>query len=244
MPKCFSAFVMMCMMALPSVSYAEFDLSTDTSDPLFMLSDDSVLSESAISYGHEYNHDILRIGQALSYGLNDRVSIGMRAHYQFDFTGTEDGFSSIDLGGIYRMARAEDNDAQMISDLLLGFKFGGSKHVRTPDFADSTYYAGLRFGRQFAGVTLAGTVRSTWVFDDTRGMSFIDFIPESYFRLDANWRSGFGFTFRKSTNPDYNQEWLNLKMVCQFGRTQYAGQFDYEFESDEAQISAKVNILF
>ena len=142
------------------------------------------------------------------------------------------------------MATTDDNDANIVSDLLLGLKFGGSRHVRTPDFADSTYYAGLRFGRQFAGVTFAATVKSTWVFDDERGMSYIDFIPESYFRLDPNWRSGFGFTFRKSTNPDYNQEWLNLKLVCQFGRTQYGAHFDYEFEKDQAQISATVNILF
>ena len=142
------------------------------------------------------------------------------------------------------MARADDNDARLISDLLLGFKFGGSSHVRTPWFADSTYYAGLRFGRQWAGVTLAGTVKSTWVFDETRGMSFIDFIPEGYLRLDENWRAGLGFTFRKSTNPHYNQEWIDWKMVCQFGRTQYIGHIDYEFEDDELQIGAKVNILF
>ena len=94
------------------------------------------------------------------------------------------------------------------------------------------------------GVTLAATIKSTWVFDDTRGMSFIDFIPESYFRLDPNWRTGIGFTFRKSTNPDYNQEWLNWKLICQFGRTQYAWHLDYEFENDEARVGAKINILF
>ncbi|MBO7066737.1 MAG: hypothetical protein J6W40_03890, partial [Alphaproteobacteria bacterium] len=125
-----------------------------------------------------------------------------------------------------------------------GFRFGGSKHVRTPWFADSSYYAGLRFGRQWAGITLAATIKSTWVFDETRGMSYIDFIPESYFRIDQIWRAGGGFTFRKSTNPHYNQEWLNLKMVAQFGRTQYIGHFDYEFEHEEAQIGAKINILF
>ena len=217
---------------------------TDTSDPLFLLQQESVLSESAVSYGHEYGHDILRLGQGFSYGLNNRASLGLQAYYQFDFTGTQDGFSSVDLGGVYRMARADDNESGIVSDLLLGLKFGGSKHVRTPDFADSTYYAGLRFGRQMVGVTLAATIKSTWVFDDTRGMSFIDFIPEAYFRLDPNWRTGIGFTFRKSTNPDYNQEWLNWKLICQFGRTQYAWHLDYEFENDEARVGAKINILF
>ena len=244
MPKKILALVMTLAAVIPATARADFDLATDTSDQLFLLADNSLLSESAVSYGHEYDHDIFRLGQAFSYGLNDRLSVGARAYYQVDFTGTQDGFSSIDLGGIYRMARSDDNDARMISDLLLGFRFGGSEHVRTPDFANSSYYAGLRFGRQWAGVTLAATVKSTWVFDDTRGMSYIDFVPEAYFRLDPNWRGGFGFTFRKSTDPVYNQEWLNLKMVCQFGRTQYIGHFDYEFENDEAQVGAKVNILF
>ena len=246
MPKIFHAFLISCLVLMPAVARAEYDLETDTSDPLFMLYDDSLLSESGLSYGHEYHHDIFRIAQGLSYGLNDRLTIGAHVHYQIDFSGTQDGFSSVDLGSVYRMARADDNDARLISDLLLGFKFGGSRHVRTPEFADSSYYAGLRFGRQWAGVSLAATIKSTWVFDDTRGLSYIDFIPESYFRLDPNWRSGMGFTFRKSTNPHLlnNQEWLDFKLVCQFGHTQYIGHFDYEFEDDETRVGVKVNILF
>lgn len=244
MPKKIWTLFFMLATVVPLAARAEYDLATDTSDPLFLLRDEAILSESMMSYGHEYEHDILRFGQAFSYGLNDRLSIGANAHYQIDFTGTQDGFSSVDVGGVYRMARAGDNDARVVSDALFGLRFGGSEHVRTPDYANSSYYAGLRFGRQWAGVTLAATIKSTWVFDDTRGMSFIDFIPESYFRLDPNWRAGAGFTFRKSTDPVYNQEWLNLKLVCQFGRTQYIGHFDYEFENDEAQVGLKVNILF
>lgn len=252
MPKKIWALLFLLTTAMPIVARADYDLETDTSDPLFLLHDDSILSESMVSYGHEYEHDILRFGQAFSYGLNDRLSIGANAHYQIDFTGTQDGFSSVDVGGIYRMARAGDNDARIISDALFGFRFGGSERVRTPNFANSSYYAGLRFGRQWAGVTLAATIKSTWVFDDMRGMSFIDFAPQAYFRLEPNWRSGAGFTFRKATNLvcedgrcyNYNQEWLNLKLVAQFGRTQYIGHFDYEFENDEAQVGVKVNVLF
>lgn len=228
------------ILCMPGLARADFGIESDTSDPLFILRDDAILTETGLSYGH----DVLRFGQAFGYGLNDRLSISGRVHYQIDFVGDEDGFSSIDLGGTYRMARAADNDAHLISDVIAGFKFGGSKHVRTPWFADSTYYAGLRFGRQWAGVTLSGTIKSSWIFDDVRGMSYIDFIPEAYFRIDEMWRAGGGFTFRKSTNPDYNQEWLNLRGVCQFGRTQYIAQFDYEFEHEEAQIGAKINILF
>ena len=129
---------------------ADFGIDSDTSDPLFLLRDNAILTETDLSYGH----DILRLGQAFSYGLNDRLSVSGRVHYQVDFAGSQDGFSSIDLGGAYRLARAEDNNAQLISDVVAGFRFAGSKHVRTPWFADSSYYAGLRFGRQWAGVTL------------------------------------------------------------------------------------------
>lgn len=242
MPKIFCAFFMSLFMLMPFASRAEYDLDIDTSDPLYLLSDDAILSETGLSYGH----DVMRMAQGLSYGINDRLSVSGRVHYQVDFVGRADGFSSIDIGSTYRMGRAEDNDAGLISDLLLGFKFGGSSHVRTPEFADSSYYAGFRFGRQWVGVTLSGTIKSTWVFDKTRGLSYIDFIPESYFRLDENWRVGLGATLRKSTNPYLlnNQEWIDFKMLCQFGRTQYIGHFDYEFEDDEVRVGAKVNILF
>ena len=148
------------------------------------------------------------------------------------------------------MTRAGDTNSNIISDVLFGFKFGGSSHVRTPYYADSTYYAGLRFGRQWAGMTLAMTVKSSWIFDEVRGMSFLDFMPEAYFRLSPDFRLGGGLTIRKATNNDaqtgrdYDQEWLHTKLVRQYGRTQYIGHIDYEFESDEIQFGAQVNILF
>lgn len=211
-------------------------LARDTADPLYMLSREEILSQSTVTYWD----DILRAGQSLSYGVNDRLLLGANIHYQLDFDGDENGFSSIDLGGVYRAGMS----GNIISDILFGFKFGGSSHVRTPNFADSTYYAGLRFGRQWAGVTLAGTVKSSWVFDDTRGMSFIDMTPEVYFRLDHDMRIGMNFTWRKATNPDYDQEWVGAKFVRQYGRTQYIGHIDYEYESDDIQVGAQVNILF
>ena len=229
-------FCMMAMFAAPCARAAEYD----TSDPLYMNGRGDILSESNISY---YD-SILRLGQALSYGFTDRFNAGISLHYQNDFDGHEDGFSSFDLGGKYRLMTAADNDVRMISDVLFGFKFGGSSHVRTPWFADSTYYAGLRFGREYDTMTLAGTVKSSWIFDDDRGMSYIDFIPEVYFRLRGAWRLGIGGDIRKSTNPDFDQEWLNAKLVRQYGRTQYIGHIDYEFEGSELQVGAKLNILF
>ena len=222
------------------------DLSLDTSDPLYMLADNAVLTQTSVAY---WDH-ILRFGEILSYGLNNRFSVSANVHYQHDFNGGEDGFAAVDVGGIYRMGTADDNDAHIISDVLFGFKFGGSSDVRTPDYADSTYYAGLRFGRQWAGLTLAATVKSTWVFDDERGIAFLDFTPEAYFRTSPDWRIGTGLTIRKATHKDpkygtdYDQEWLHFKVVRQYGRTQYIGHVDFEFESDDAQVGARINILF
>lgn len=230
------AVVCAAMLALPAANAADYD----TSDPLYMNGRSEILSTSNIAY---YD-SVLRIGQALSYGFTERFNAGIGLHYQNDFDGDEDGFSSFDLGGKYRLMTAADNNANIISDVLFGFKFGGSSHVRTPWFADSTYYAGLRFGREYETMTLAGTVKSSWIFDDDRGMSYIDFIPEVYFRLRGAWRFGLGADIRKSTNPDFDQEWLNVKLVRQYGRTQYIGHIDYEFEDSEVQVGAKLNVLF
>lgn len=216
------------------------ELNQDSFDPLFMPEMERVLSQSRVLYGR----DVLRFGQNLSYGMNNRLVFSADVNYQNDFAGDEDGFSSVDLGGVYRVATASDSNAQIISDVIFGFKFGGSSHVRTPYFADSTYYAGWRFGRQWAGLTLSGTIKSSWVFDSERGMSFIDFIPEAYFRVAPDWRLGAGATIRKATNPNYDQEWLNFKVVRQYGRTQYAGIVNYEFEDDTVQIGLGINILF
>lgn len=238
------------LMVIGTVLYSPLaranDVAHDTSDPLYLQSIEEILSQSSVSY---WDH-VLRVGQGVSYGLNNRLSIGANVHYQHDFNGDEDGFSAIDLGATYRVGNADDNDAHMITDVLFGFKFGGSSRVRTPDYADSTYYLGVRMGRQWAGVTLAATLKSTWVFDDERGIAFLDLTPEAYFRMAPDWRFGIGFTVRKATsddpenNKDYDQEWLHLKLVRQYGRTQYIGHVDYEFESDDARVGAKVNILF
>lgn len=245
MRRFLSVFMLIGLFAMPSFANAN-DLARDTSDPLFLEQDNEIFTKTSLTY---WDH-ILRGGQSVSYGLNDRLSIGANVHYQHDFNGDEDGFSAIDLGGVYRMGTASDNDAHVISDVLFGFKFGGSSQVRTPDYADSTYYVGLRIGRQWTGMTLAATIKSTWVFDDERGVAFLDFTPESYFRIAPDWRIGAGFTIRKATHKDpiyhtdYDQEWLHFKLVRQYGRTQYIGHVDYEFESDDAQVGVGVNILF
>lgn len=215
-------------------------IARDTSDPLYLQAIEEIVSRSALSY----HDDILRFGQTVSYGINNRLTLGANLNYQHDFSGDQDGFSAVDLGGIYRLARAEDNNSRIITDVIAGVKLGGSRKVRTPDFADSTFYAGLRFGRQWSAMTLAMTVQSSWIFDDNRGMSYIDITPEAYFRITPDWRAGANFTLRKATNSNYDQEWIGGKIVRQFGRTQYVGHIDYEFEDDELRVGTKVNILF
>lgn len=215
-------------------------LEYDTSDPLFMVAQNDLLTETTLTYWD----NVLRLGETLSYGINNRLTISANAHYQQDFNGTEDGFSSLDIGGVYRVGTAGGNSARIISDILFGLKVGGSSHVRTPYFADSTYYAGYRFGRQWTGVTLAATIKSSWIFDDVMGMAYIDFMPEAYFRIAQDWRMAANFMLRKATESAFDQEWIGGKIIRQYGRTQYAGHLDYEFESDELQVGLDVNILF
>lgn len=228
-------------------------LPVDTSDPLYIVSDNHVLSTTNVEYGD----DLLRLGQAFAYGLNDRLSINMGVHYQFDFVDArkENGFSSVEVGATYRAGDADDNSARLFSDVLFGVRFGGNRHVsdlglRKNHLTDESignrtkYFAGLRVGRQWAGVSLAGTVKSTWIFDNTRGMALLDFIPEVYFRMVEGWRLGVGFTARLATNPDFDKEWLNFKLLRQFGRTQYAATYSYEYEEEESVVGLQVNILF
>lgn len=217
-------------------------LSNDLADPLFLVPDNGFLSDTYANYIDSK----LRIGQQFGYGINNNFVVHANLLYQIDFTReNQNGFSSTEFGGTYRMNHGTGT-SKIISDALFGLKVWGSSHVRTPEYADSSYYAGLRFGRQFTGLTFAGTVKSTWVFDDNRGLSYIDFIPEIYFRLQEDWRFGFGFDLRKSTNKYLlpNQEWLDIKLLQQYGNTQYVGRFDYEFESEEVQAGVNIKILF
>ena len=240
MRKFLSVLIGAVLVMSPVVSARADGLEYDTSDPLFMVAQNDLLTETTLTYWD----NVLRLGETLSYGINNRLTISANAHYQQDFNGTEDGFSSLDIGGVYRVGTAGGNSARIISDILFGLKVGGSSHVRTPYFADSTYYAGYRFGRQWTGVTLAATIKSSWIFDDVMGMAYIDLMPEAYFRIAQDWRMAANFMLRKATESAFDQEWIGGKIIRQYGRTQYAGHLDYEFESDELQVGLDVNILF
>lgn len=217
-------------------------LANDSSDPLFLIPDNQFLSDTYITTVDRK----IRLGEFLGYGINNNFVVHANMLYQWDLSGEgQHGFSSTELGGTYRMNHGSSTN-HIISDALFGLKVWGSSHVRTPEYADSSYYAGLRFGRQYTGLTLAGTVKSTWVFDDTRGLSYIDFMPEAYFRFKYDWRAGIGFDVRKSTNTRLlrDQEWMNLKLLRQYGNTQYVGRMDYEFEYGEFLFGFDVKILF
>lgn len=213
-------------------------LADDTSDPLFLTARGRVLSRTLFDY---FEHG-LRVGQYIDYGIIDGLVVGGNFHYQRDFDGDENGFSSVDLNALYRIANSKDN--HLTYDVLGGVKFGGTHRLRTPDYVDSVYYLGFRFGRQYEYFTVAAGVKSSWIFNDERGMAYIDFSPDVYLRLTKYWRIGVGANLRKATDKGYDEETVGGRIVRQYGRTQYVGHFDYSFESEKFVAGLKINILF
>lgn len=213
-------------------------LVDDTSDPLFLTARGRLLSQTLF----DYFENGLRVGQYLNYGVVDGLVVGGNFHYQRDFDGDQNGFSSVDLNALYRVANSADN--HLIYDMLGGVKFGGTHRLRSPDFADSVYYLGFRFGQQYEYVTLAATVKSSWIFNNEHGMAFIDFSPDLYLRLSADWKVGIGANLRKATDKAYDEETVGGRIVRQYGRTQYVGHFDYSFEAEKFVAGLKINILF
>ncbi|MDR1337566.1 MAG: hypothetical protein LBJ73_00880 [Rickettsiales bacterium] len=229
--------IVICSLLIVNYSNAQSALEYDMADPMFLTKSGDIWSDSSLLF----NSDVLRLAQKLSYGVGDKLSIAADIKYQQDFNGPEDGFSNIGVGGVYRLS---DVGSKIVTDALFGINFGGAKRVREPDFADTIYQAGVRLGRQWSRLTLAGTIKTSWIFDENRGMAYIDVIPDVYIRLTDSWMTGFGFDIRKSTNPNFDRQWANFKLVRQYGRTQYMGHVDYEFENRNWQFGAKVDILF
>lgn len=217
-----------------------FDDDYDTSDPLFMQNSQDVLTKTRLSFVDS----TLSLGQYVSVGIIDRLSFGVDVNYQHNFNGIDDGFSAVDFGGVYRLGKASDNAGAIVSDVLMGIQTGGDKVVRNPYFTDYAYYAGLRVGRHWSVLTLAATLKSTWIFENQRGMAYIDFVPQAYVRLASDWRFGADVMFRKSTEPVFDQELVEGKIIKQYGRTQYIGAVGYEFEYKKVQVSARLNVLF
>jgi hypothetical protein len=59
-----------------------------------------------------------------------------------------------------------------------------------------------------------------------------------------NWRIGGEFALRKATNKNFDEESFGIKIVREYGRTQYVGHFDYAFETKDIMAGMSVNILF
>jgi len=208
----------------------------DTLDPLFFESSNQIISKTAVSIqsGNES-----RIRQDISYGLNGRLALNTNIIYQQDLDGKQDGFSGINLGAKYR---ASSKESKVITDLMFGFIFDGSNNV--PEFINEKYYIGAKVGYKWGIMSLAGTVNTEWIFDDVYGNANIIFIPEVYIRVFQDWSIGGGFDFLKSTQPAFDESWVNAKIAKRYGHTMYIGRFDYEFIENEYKFSAQVNILF
>lgn len=89
MRKFLSGFLFTLFTCFPIVNAAHADgLEFDTMDPLFMLAENDLLSETTLTYWD----NVLRAGETLSYGINNRLTISANVHYQQDFNGPEDGF--------------------------------------------------------------------------------------------------------------------------------------------------------
>ncbi len=213
-------------------AYAE--LEYDTEDPMFFEAAKDFLSRTGVSVGN----DAFRAGTRLSYGVNGIFTVAADIKYQESFRSDDDGFADVGLLLTYRT----NADANIKTDIFAGFNFTGPGGF--VNYADTVYTVGARMGRQWAGMTLAGTAQTSWVFDETRGMAFIDLMPEIYFRITEDWKAGVSADFRIATNPNFDREWVSGKFLRQYGRTQYVGHFDYEFDQSEWQIGAKVNVLF
>ncbi|MCL2538685.1 MAG: hypothetical protein FWE52_04415 [Alphaproteobacteria bacterium] len=205
----------------------------DTEDPMFFEAARDFVSRSAIYVGNER----FQAQQRFSYGINGNMAISADVNYQASYHTDNTGFSGIGLTGWYR---AQDTATKI--DIFAGLNFTGAASV--PNYSDTVYAAGVRVGRQWNWVTLATVAQTSWIFDEVNGMAFIDIIPEAYFRIGWDWSLGANAILRKSTNPNFDQQWLGAKVAKRYGRTMYVGSFDYEFETEEWRIGARLNLLF
>ena len=256
-------------------AYGNEGVPLDTNDPTYMLHEGSFLSSSNIEagdggYAYSFNHayQMLLLGQKFAFGINDRFSINANLRYQIGMThhGHEDehslyirgrGFSA-ELGGMYRLGTQHSNSINMTSDVLFGMRFAKDHSVWEygPEFAKNAYYYGLRLGRQWTSFSLAGTIKSTYIFDPIHttyssrgntfkhGLAYVDLTPEAYFRMVHDWRFGLGYTHRVATESWFDRDWVQLKLIKQYGRTQYAGSYSYEFKRHDSTVGFHLNLLF
>ncbi len=206
----------------------------DTEDPLYFEQARDLTMRSDMYYGGE----IAGAGFRGSYGINDLFVLGMSAAYQQDFDSERDntGFTGLALDAMYRLS----SDAVM-ADIFGGVKFSGSAD---PAIDKTVYSGGVRLGRQWEKTTLSVALKTSWIFDELGGMAWIDFMPNAYFRISEDWRFGLGLDLRKATNPLYDATIGGIKVVRQYGRTQYVASGDYDIEQSDFKLGAHINIAF
>jgi hypothetical protein len=204
----------------------------DMEDPLFFEGGGDLTLRAGASAGS----DLFDAGLQARYGINELFALSIAANYQQDFHSDADGFSDIGIQLAYRAS-----EGRVVADVLAGVNFGGRA---APEWLNTVYMAGVKIGHSWDSWTLAGTFKASWIFDDNYGMSFADLMPEVYFRLSDSWRLGADITFRRATAPAFDREWIGLKLARQYGRTQYVGFAQYEFEEGDFRLGARTNVIF
>ncbi|MCL2757805.1 MAG: hypothetical protein FWE64_00595 [Alphaproteobacteria bacterium] len=207
----------------------------DTEDPMFFEAAQDFVSWSRVHGGNES----IGIMQRFSYGINGNMAFAADISLQNNYRG-ESGLSDVGLMLMYRTPSARATK----TDVFAGINFAGAGAAGLPNHTSTVYVTGARMGRQWARLTIAGTVQASWIFHETEGMAYIDMSPEMYVRIARGWAAGANVMFRKATDPLYDQEWAGGKVTARFGRTVYAGTFDYEFKNDEWRIGGRLNLLF
>jgi hypothetical protein len=209
----------------------------DTEDPMFFEAATDLTSRTVLSGGNR----ALSLAQSFSYGVNGNMvfsgNISLQNNYHDD---RDSGLSDI---GLMIMYRAPDT-GRVKTDVFGGINFTGGGATNLPTNTSTVYVTGARLGRQWVGITLAGTVQASWIFDAEEGMAYIDLMPEMYFRFNYGWSLGTNVVFRKATDPVFDQRWAGTKIAKRYGRTVYVGTFDYEFENSEWKVGTRVNLLF
>lgn len=208
-------------------------IAMDMEDPMFFEQSRDFVSRTGAFIGNE----VLLLSQRFSYGVNGNMVFSADVKFQESFHSDNDGFSNIGFMAAYRAS-----DGNIKTDVFAGVNFTGAASV--PNYANTVYAAGARVGRQWSWVTLAGALQTSWIFDENNGVAYIDLIPDVYFRLGWDWSLGAGAVLRKSTNPAFDQEWVGGRIAKRYGRTMYVGSFDYEIESEEWRLGARLNLLF
>lgn len=206
----------------------------DTEDPMFFEHAHDFTSKTDLGIGNK----AFRAGETIAYGFTDSFALSANIAYQ---AGIADDYAS-GFSNIGVMAKYRATDGNILTDVFAGVNFAGDSML--PNYANTLYTAGVRVGRQWSWITLAGTLQSSWIFDDKNGMAYIDFVPEVYFRLPASWSIGANATLRAATDPDFNEQFVGAKVAKRYGHTMYSVNFNYGFEHSEWLAGFRLNILF